>query len=63
MTKFENSLSIIQEKVWLENSLSQLEGGRRGRGGSGYIAGSERVTTHMEAATILKFSHYTPTCL
>ena len=30
--------------------LSQLEGGRRGRDESGYKAGSERVTTHMEAA-------------
>jgi hypothetical protein len=40
----------IREKVWLENSLSQLEGGCRGRGGSVYKAGSERVTTHMEAA-------------
>jgi hypothetical protein len=29
MTKFENSWSIIRKKVWLENSLSQLEGGWR----------------------------------
>jgi len=40
----------IQEKVWLENILSQLEGGSRGRGGSVYKAGNERVTTHMVAA-------------
>jgi len=40
----------IREKVWLENSLSQLEGGWRGRGGSGYRAGSEGVMTHRKAA-------------
>ena len=41
MTKFENSWSIIREKVWLENSLSQLEEGWRGTGGSVYKAGIE----------------------
>jgi len=38
VTKFENSWSIIWEKVWLENSLSQLEGEWRVRGGSVYKA-------------------------
>jgi hypothetical protein len=28
----------------------ELEGGRRGRGGAVYKAGSERVTTHMDVA-------------
>jgi hypothetical protein len=40
MTKFENSWSIIREKVWLENSLSQLEGRWRDRSGSVYKASS-----------------------
>jgi hypothetical protein len=40
----------IRERVWLENSLSQLEGGRWGMGRSVYKAGTERVMTHMEAA-------------
>jgi len=89
----------IWERVWLKNNLSQLEGGWRGRGGSGYKAGCESLMTHMEVAggyvkqiwfvsgwakgwqvknycvvggcllshtdtpTILKFSHFLPTCL
>ena len=76
----------IWERVWLKNSLSQLEGGGRRRGGSVYKASSESLMTHMEVAggyvnsswlklflsqtlshmdtpTILKFSHYLPTCL
>jgi hypothetical protein len=40
----------IREKVWLKNSLRQLEGGQRGRGESGYKAGSGRITTYTEAA-------------
>jgi len=40
----------IWERVWLKNSLSQLEGGWRGRGGSVYKAGSESLMTHMEVA-------------
>jgi hypothetical protein len=40
MTKFENVGVSIREKVWLENSLSQEEGGLGGKGGSGYRAGS-----------------------
>jgi hypothetical protein len=39
----------MRERVWLENSLSQLEG-RRGRGGSVYKAGCEGVMTHMGVA-------------
>ena len=38
------------ERVWLENSLRQLEGGGWGRGGSVYKAGCEGVMTHMEVA-------------
>jgi hypothetical protein len=33
-----------------ENSLSQLEGAWRGRGGSVYKGGFEMVMTHMEVA-------------
>jgi len=33
-----------------ENSLSQLEGGWRGGGGSVYKAGCEGIMTHMEVA-------------
>jgi hypothetical protein len=40
----------IWERVWLKNSLSQLEGGWRGRGGSIYKASSESFMTHMEVA-------------
>jgi hypothetical protein len=40
----------IWERVWLKNSLSQLEGEWRGRGGSIYKAGSESLMTHMEVA-------------
>jgi hypothetical protein len=40
----------IWERVWLKNSLSQLEGEWRGRGGSVYKAGSESLMTHMEVA-------------
>ena len=40
----------IWESVWLKNSLSQLEGGWRGRGGSVYKASSESLMTHMEVA-------------
>jgi len=36
--------------VWLKNSLSQLEGGWRGRGGSIYKAGPVSLMTHMEVA-------------
>jgi hypothetical protein len=40
----------IWERVWLKNSLSQLEGGWRGRGGSVYKAGCENLMTHIEMA-------------
>ena len=39
----------IWEKVWLENSLSQSEGGWQGTGGSEYRNRQWRVTTHMGA--------------
>ena len=64
MTKFENSWGIYTGEGLARKQPKPI--GRRVdgvEGGSGYKAGSERVTTHMEAATILKFSHYTPTCL
>jgi len=34
MTGVENAEVFIWEKVWLENSLSQQEGGWQGKGGS-----------------------------
>jgi hypothetical protein len=40
----------IWERVWLKNSLNQLEDGWRGRGGSVYKASSERLMTRMEVA-------------
>jgi len=40
----------IWERVWLKNSLSQLEGGWRGRAGSVYKAGGESLMTYMEVA-------------
>jgi hypothetical protein len=42
----------IWERVWLKSSLSQLEGGWWGRGGSVYKAGSEILMTHMEVAGV-----------
>jgi len=33
MTRFQNVGVLIGEKVWLENSLSQQEGGWQGSGG------------------------------
>jgi hypothetical protein len=66
----------IREKVWLENILSELEGGWRSRGGSGYRAGTlprhlpsywprpfSSQTSRMNTPTVLKFSHSTPTCI
>ena len=50
MTKSENSWGMHTGESWLENSLSRLEGGRRGRGGSVYKAGCEGVMTQMEVA-------------
>jgi hypothetical protein len=50
MTKFENSWGIQIKEGLAENSLSQLEGGWRGRGGSDYKANCEGVMTHMEVA-------------
>jgi len=38
MAKFENSWGIRTGEGWLGNSLSRLEGGWRGRDGSGYKA-------------------------
>jgi len=49
MTRFQNVGVFIREKVWLENSLSEYEGGWQGGGGSKYRNGLWRVTTHMEA--------------
>jgi hypothetical protein len=40
---------FIWEKVWLENSLIQQEGGGQARDGSEYRKSLWRVTTHMEA--------------
>jgi len=48
MTKFENSWGIHMREGLAENSLSQLERGWRGRGGSVYKASSESLMTHME---------------
>jgi hypothetical protein len=50
----------IRERVWLKNSLSQLEGGWRVRGGSVFKGGSQRVMTHMEniPARDLHVGHY-----
>jgi len=49
MTMVENVGVFIWEKVWLENSLSQSEGGWQDRGGSEQKNRLWRVTTHMEA--------------
>jgi len=43
MTKFENSWGIHMREGLADYSLSQLEGGRWGRGGSVYKAGCEGV--------------------
>ena len=42
---------FLREKVWMENSLSQQEGGWQGRGGSEYRNRLWRVTTHTEATS------------
>jgi hypothetical protein len=40
----------IWERVWLKNSLSQLEGVWRGGGVSVYKGGSVSLVTHIEVA-------------
>jgi len=45
----------IQEKVWLKNSLSQLEGGWLGRVGSSYRAGELLRRKHTTYRTWQKF--------
>jgi len=52
-TRFENCWGTIREKVWLENSLSHLEGGWQGRGGSEYRNRLWRVTYTRIHITIL----------
>ena len=48
MTKLRIVGVSMWERVWLENSLSQLEGGWQGRGWVRLQSRFERVTTHME---------------
>jgi len=42
-----NAGVFIQEKVWLENSLSQSEGGWQGRGWSGWTRPYPVRTTYQ----------------
>ena len=51
----------IWEMVWLKNSLSQLEAHHPPSNRLKLF--SSQTLSHMDTPTILKFSHYLPTCL